>query len=228
MSRAPLSSRKQDAVPASASGLATAASAGICSAPGHLARCGRRGARPISVSKPDAIPDRRKPPGPTSDSYPLRTGAASVRSTAWSVSTDSVVPRCRAGRSFLGKAIPVCARVVQTGLSLRVATLGVAGQPVVWDRLPRRSVGDELADAGPDPGIAVERSDANADRIGVVRVAAKQRRATVAAEPLLATAVRFHARSLSSPATIRKVSGAGWAFADAAAPLRRWQRLQWQ
>jgi hypothetical protein len=37
----------------------------------------------------------------------------------------------------------------------------------------------------------------------------------------------FHTRSLSSPAMIRKVSGAGWAFADAAAPLRRWQRLQW-
>ena len=28
----------------------------------------------------------------------------------------------------------------------------------------------------------------------------------------------FHTRSLSSPATIRNVSGAGWAFADAAAP----------
>ena len=90
-----------------------------------------------------------------------------------------------------GQGIAACARVVRAGLSLRVATLGVAGQPVVWDRLPRRSVGDELADAGPDPGIAIERSDANADRIGVVRVSAKQRRATVAAEPLLATAVRL-------------------------------------
>jgi len=36
------------------------------------------------------------------------------------------------------------------------------------------------------------------------------------------------ARSLSSPVTIRKVPSTGWAFADAAVPLRRWQRLQWQ
>lgn len=38
----------------------------------------------------------------------------------------------------------------------------------------------------------------------------------------------FQTRSLSSPATIRNVPGAGWAFADAAAPLRRGQRLQRQ
>ena len=31
-----------------------------------------------------------------------------------------------------------------------------------------------------------------------------------------------------SPATIRKVPSAGCAFAVAAVPLRRWQRLQWQ
>ena len=35
-------------------------------------------------------------------------------------------------------------------------------------------------------------------------------------------------RSRSSPATIRKAPSAGWALADAAAPLRRWQRRQWQ
>jgi hypothetical protein len=37
-----------------------------------------------------------------------------------------------------------------------------------------------------------------------------------------------HIRNASSPATIRNPPGAGWAFGDAAAPLRRWQRLQWQ
>jgi hypothetical protein len=37
-----------------------------------------------------------------------------------------------------------------------------------------------------------------------------------------------HDRSRSSPATILNVPGSGRTFADAAAPLRRWQRLQWQ
>lgn len=32
----------------------------------------------------------------------------------------------------------------------------------------------------------------------------------------------------SSPATIRKAPGATRPFADAAAPVRRWQRVQWQ
>ena len=65
------------------------------------------------------------------------------------------------------------ASVWSRGLRLGVATLGVAGQPIVWDRLPRSGVGHELADARPDPGIAVERPHANADRIGVVRVASE-------------------------------------------------------
>jgi hypothetical protein len=38
----------------------------------------------------------------------------------------------------------------------------------------------------------------------------------------------FHIRSSRSPATIRKLPGAGCACGDAAAPVRRWQRLQWQ
>ena len=38
----------------------------------------------------------------------------------------------------------------------------------------------------------------------------------------------FQTRSRSSPAMIRKLPSFGWAFAEAAVPLRRWQRLQWQ
>jgi hypothetical protein len=38
----------------------------------------------------------------------------------------------------------------------------------------------------------------------------------------------FHIRRRASPAVMRNVPSAGWALADAAAPLRRWQRLQWQ
>jgi hypothetical protein len=67
----------------------------------------------------------------------------------------------------------------------------MAGQSVVGDRLPRRGIGDELADAWPDPRIAIERSHPDSDRVGVVGVAAEQRRATVAAEPFLAAAVRL-------------------------------------
>src|SRR5712691_2590356 len=73
----------------------------------------------------------------------------------------------------------------------RVATLGVAGQSVVGDRFPRRGVGHKLTDARPDPRIVVERPHPDADRIGVIGIAAEERRATVAAEPFLAPAVRL-------------------------------------
>jgi len=56
---------------------------------------------------------------------------------------------------------------------LYVATRGVARQSVVRDGLPRRGVGNELAHARANPGIAVERPHANANRIGVGRIAAK-------------------------------------------------------
>jgi len=38
----------------------------------------------------------------------------------------------------------------------------------------------------------------------------------------------FQTRSLSPPETMWNVSACGWALADAAAPVRLWQRLQWQ
>ena len=72
-----------------------------------------------------------------------------------------------------------------------VAALRVTGQAVVGHLLPRRGIGDERADAGPDPGIAVERAHADADRVGVAEVAAEDRRAAVAAEPLLAAVFRL-------------------------------------
>src|SRR6266536_324433 len=77
----------------------------------------------------------------------------------------------------------------------RVAALGVAGQTVLGDRLPRRGIGDKLTDARPDPWIVVERPHPDADRIGVTGIAAKERRAAVAAEPFLAAVVRLpHAK----------------------------------
>ncbi len=42
----------------------------------------------------------------------------------------------------------------------------VARQSVVGDRLPRRGIGDELANARADPGIVIEGAHTDADRIG--------------------------------------------------------------
>jgi hypothetical protein len=38
----------------------------------------------------------------------------------------------------------------------------------------------------------------------------------------------FHIRRCSRPAVIRKLSEDGCACADAAEPVRRWHRVQWQ
>jgi hypothetical protein len=38
----------------------------------------------------------------------------------------------------------------------------------------------------------------------------------------------FHILSFSRPEPMRKLPGAGCACAEAAAPVRRWHRLQWQ
>ena len=43
---------------------------------------------------------------------------------------------------------------------------GWRGRPSVGDLLPRRGVGDERADAGPDPGIAVEGAHGGPDESG--------------------------------------------------------------
>jgi hypothetical protein len=72
-----------------------------------------------------------------------------------------------------------------------VATLGVAGQSVVGDRFPRCGAGRELTDARSDPGIVVEGSHPDADRVGVTGIAADQRGTTVAAEAFLAAVVGF-------------------------------------
>src|SRR4051812_7493081 len=71
-----------------------------------------------------------------------------------------------------------------------VTALRVAGQPVVRDRLPRRGVGGELADARPPARVAVEGAHADADRVRVSRVVGVDLRSAVAAEPLLAARCR--------------------------------------
>src|SRR5712691_850886 len=70
----------------------------------------------------------------------------------------------------------------------RGSSLRVAGEAVVRKSLPRRGVGDELAVARPDPGIAVERAEADADELRTIRVPAPQRRAARGAEELVVPA----------------------------------------
>src|SRR5512133_848272 len=52
-----------------------------------------------------------------------------------------------------------------------VTALWMTGQTVVGHGLPGGGVGDESADAGPDPGIAVEGAHADTDGVGVAEVA---------------------------------------------------------
>jgi hypothetical protein len=74
----------------------------------------------------------------------------------------------------------------------------------------------------------VERAHPDADRVGVIWIAAEQRRPQFPQNHFSPPPVGFHIRNVSAPATILSVPCTGWARADAAAPLRRWQRLQWQ
>src|SRR4051794_24220618 len=130
--------------------------------------------------------------------WPATTGDSRARIRASSVLSCSTTATPRSPRRYLTRralARPLARRHgslrtaptrVSPGSAGVVTTSGVAGQSVVRDRLPRRGRGDELPRAGPDPGILVERPHPDADRIGVARIAAEQRGAAVAAEPLLA------------------------------------------
>ncbi len=69
--------------------------------------------------------------------------------------------------------------------------LVVARQAVVGDRLPGRGVGDELAGARPDAGIAVDRAETHADELAGLGIADEQRRAAGRAEDLAPAAGRL-------------------------------------
>ena len=105
---------------------------------------------------------------------------------------------------------------------------GCRGNLIVRDRLPWRCVPDELTNIGTNPRILVEGAHANPDRIGVAGIVSKEGRAAVSAEPLLAAVLRLpNAQpilTLDDSKSARSRMGVG----DAAAPLRRWQRRQWQ
>jgi hypothetical protein len=105
----------------------------------------------------------------------------------------------------------------------------MAWQTVVGDRLPRRGVAHELADTRSDAWIAGEGTHADPDRVGVRGITAEQRRAAVTAKPLLASYIGLpHAQSVFASDDPESALRGMRAFADAAAPLRRWQRLHWQ
>src|SRR4051812_37109676 len=109
-----------------------------------------------------------------------------------------------------------------------MAALWVTRQAVIRNRLPRRGVAHELAHARPDPRIAVESAHPDGDRIGMAGMRPNTDEPQMPQNHFSPPLSGFHTRSVSSPETIRKAPSAGWALADAAPPLRRWQRLQWQ
>jgi hypothetical protein len=73
----------------------------------------------------------------------------------------------------------------------RLRREAIPRQAIVGDWLPGRSRGDVVASAGPDAGVVIERSHPDPDRLREVPPAAEQRRAAVAAEPLLTTILRL-------------------------------------
>src|SRR5215467_1866897 len=108
--------------------------------------------------------------------------------SAWSTVSRSA--RSQSRRAAFG-SVACSDRATRAASRRSVATLGVARQSVIWDWLPRRGVGDELTDAWSDCRILVERPHPDADRIRVSGIAAVQRRAAVATEPLLTAVVRL-------------------------------------
>ena len=90
-------------------------------------------------------------------------------------------------------------------------------------RRRRRRTGGTSGRIPGSPSMAPRRIPDRAGR------AAEQGRAAVAAEVLRGAVVRrVPGRSRSSPWTMRNASGDVRALADAAVPVRRWQRVQWQ
>ena len=123
--------------------------------------------------------------------------------------------RSRSGRCGRGARVRASARL----------RLVVALEPVVGDRLPLRGVGDEGAPARPHSGITVEGAHAHAHLGGVVGVAAEEVRPHSPQKHFSKPPSAWrHARTSSSPWTNRKVRPSMRACADAAPPVRFWQR----
>lgn len=105
---------------------------------------------------------------------------------------------------------------------------GEPWQPVVRDRLPCGCEGGEEPGGGPDSRIRIK--DAHAHAIGslkpglLLNIAEPQPPQNHFSRP----SSGFHARNRSSPARICRLPGAVIALIDAAVPVRRWQRQQWQ
>ena len=82
---------------------------------------------------------------------------------------------------------------------------------------------------GADPRVRVECTEADALDLGIVLALTPQGAAALAAEDFREAVVgRIQDRISSSPETIASEPGAIRPEADAAVPVRRWQRVQWQ
>jgi hypothetical protein len=112
--------------------------------------------------------------------------------------------------------------------SLLHTALGEAWQPVVGDRLPRHGVGDELPPRGPDAGVAVEGAEPDRGHVRVLRVPAPERAAAGAAEDLHEAVRRPVVGDQLLAGDDAQRAGTMPPETDAAVPVRRWQRVQWQ
>ena len=102
-------------------------------------------------------------------------------------------------------------------------------EAVVRDGLPDRGARHVGAPARPHPRVAVEGGQADAHLGGVIRVAAEEMGAALAAEALLEAAVGMSPgldELLALDEAERPPSIRAWA--DEPEPVRRWQRVQWQ
>ena len=81
---------------------------------------------------------------------------------------------------------------------------------------------------GPDAGLSVDCAEPDAGVLGRPGISAEESRAAPAAEDLLPAALGKPDAQLLPPCRIRTEPGPARALADAAVPLLRWQRVQWQ
>src|SRR5438477_10260992 len=109
--------------------------------------------RPALASSRQASACRAQPDVPPPDDFRVCRPSADLRSlTHREASGNCCDVRLRVERPRAAAAYPALRS------AWRWSPLGVARQPVVWNRLPRSGVGDELTEAGTNPWVAVDRA----------------------------------------------------------------------
>ena len=111
----------------------------------------------------------------------------------------------------------------------RLPALLEARQPVVRERLPVGRRLDVLVPLRPDAGIAVDRAQRHADDPVAARLAREHVPAAAGEQnDFERPSGGCQELTASAPDTSRNAPASTIPFSDHSAPLRRWQRLQWQ